>query len=64
VSWGSDYNGLKRYFQLNRNEGALPGQTRAASRSMLAAIEKLGLATFGPRAGSAPPGTPLTNLVG
>jgi len=52
VSWGRDYSGLQRYLQLNRNEGALPGQTRAASRAMIAAIEKLGLATFG---GQAPP---------
>ena len=59
VSWGPDYNGLKRYFQLNRNEGALAGQTRAASRAMLAAIEKLGLATFGP----APPGTRFASTV-
>ena len=57
VSWGSDYNGLKRYFQINRNEGALAGQTRTASRAMIAAIEKLGLATFG---GQAPPGTART----
>ena len=47
VSWGRDYKGLQRYLQFNRNEGVLPGQTRAASRAMIAAIEKLGLATFG-----------------